>query len=102
MTSRSCITPKGGGSTGPSNRLFLVVVGMLLILFGNMSMDRKLQYGNLPIIGLFHQIVKNSHHFQKSDCLRHPKNQSRMSEGPSLTNDRRWTSSDGTTLQMQD
>ena len=36
----------------PQTVLFLVVVGILLILRGNMSMVRKLQHGNLTVNGL--------------------------------------------------
>ena len=36
----------------PQTVWFLVVVGILLILFGNMSIVGKLQHGNLPVNGL--------------------------------------------------
>ena len=42
----------------PQNILFLVVVGILLIWFSNMTMVRKLQHGNLPINGLSTKLSK--------------------------------------------
>ena len=42
----------------PQTVWFLVVVGILLILFSNISMVRKLQHGNLPLNGLSTKLSK--------------------------------------------